>query len=204
MVKKRIQLKKIQKRIKNKIDSSVRGFRRKVKDVRNNKGEIKPKLDVILVSVDYNDYLDKSLYHNTKIFKNITIITHPDDAQCVNICNKYGVNYLLSDDISKNKTINKSLGLNKILESLENPDWVLIIDADIIINKEIDINHLNKEYLYTSGRYICDDMKNYTKWVSGEVNISHIGKLEADRGIGFFQLFNYRMKKRYPDSNYGR
>lgn len=193
-----------QKIIKNKIDSSVRGFRRKVKDVRNNKGEIKPKLDVILVSVDYNDYLDKSLYHNTKIFKNITIITHPDDAQCVNICNKYGVNYLLSDDISKNKTINKSLGLNKILESLENPDWVLIIDADIIINKEIDINHLNKEYLYTSGRYICDDMKNYTKWVSGEVNISHIGKLEADRGIGFFQLFNYRMKKRYPDSNYGR
>lgn len=162
------------------------------------------KIDVILVSVDYNQYLEKVLYHNTKIFKSITVVTHVNDIECIQICNHYNVNYIISDDIYQNGTINKSIGLNKAISSLVDADWILIIDADIIINKEIDLKSLNKEYLYTSGRYICDDMKNYEKWKSGELSISHIGKLEADRGIGFFQLFNYMMKKKYPDSNYGR
>lgn len=162
------------------------------------------KIDVILVSVDYNQYLDKVLYHNTKIFDNITVVTHPNDYECIQICNLYKVNYIVSDEIYQNGKINKSIGLNKAINSLIDPDWILIIDADIIINKEIDINSLNNKYLYTSGRYICDDMKNYEKWKSKELDISNIGKLESDRGIGFFQLFNYSMKKKYPESNYGR
>lgn len=162
------------------------------------------KIDVILVSVNYNNYLEKSLYHNTKIFDNIKVVTHSDDLECISICKKYKVDYLLVDEIVKDKTINKSLGLNKAIRSLKDPDWILIIDADIIINKEICLKNLNKEFLYTSDRYICEDMRNYKKWKLGELDIKDIGKLEHDRGIGFFQLFNYSMKEKYPDSNYGR
>lgn len=187
---------KIQKRV-SRVNNVVK---KEVPNLVNNKS----KIDVILVSVDYNQYLNKILHHNTKIFKNITVVTHPDDIECIQICNFHKVNYIVLDEIYQNDTINKSIGLNKAIKSLVNPDWILIIDADIILNKEINLEKLNKEYLYTSGRYICDDMINYEKWKSGELSISRIGKLEADRGIGFFQLFNYMKKKSYPDSNYGR
>jgi GR25 family glycosyltransferase involved in LPS biosynthesis len=164
----------------------------------------KSELDLILVSVDYNEYLEKVLFHNTKLFNNITVITHPDDIFCHSLCEKFNVNCITDDSLYKNGTINKSLGINKAIKSLTYPDWILIVDADIIINKKIDIENLNIRKLYTSSRYICDNMNNYYRWRNGEIDIKEIGKLEADRGIGFFQLFNYSQKKSYPDSNYGR
>ena len=197
-----------QSNVKNKKMWLLEKFKKEVNKIskknRKSKAEKSRKLDVILVSIDYNNYLEKSLYHNTKIFNNIKVVTHSDDLECISICKKYKVDYLLVDEIVKDKTINKSLGLNKAIRSLKDPDWILIIDADIIINKEICIKNLNKEFLYTSDRYICEDMKNYKKWRLGELDIKDIGKLEHDRGIGFFQLFNYSMKEKYPDSNYGR
>lgn len=162
------------------------------------------KLDVILVSVNYNKYLEKFLSNNTKIFKNITVSTHESDVQCIYLCEKYNVKYLKVDDIVKDGKINKSIGLNAAIKSIDNPDWILVIDADIIVNKPINISELETDNIYTSGRYICDDIDLYNKWLMNDISIEEIGRFENDRGIGFFQLFNYNMKKLYTDSEYGR
>ena len=162
------------------------------------------KIDVILVSINYNKFLDKTLYHNSKIFDNITVVTHIEDIECIEICKKYGVKCLVNKEIVKDKKINKSIGINLAIDSIKDPDWILILDADIIVTDKINIQNLDRESLYTSGRYICSDMNNYEKWKNGELNKSDIGKYENDKGIGFFQLFNYSKKQKYPESEYGR
>jgi hypothetical protein len=55
------------------------------------------KLDVVIVSVNYNDYLSVTLSHNSKIFDNITVVTSSEDILCQKMCEKFGVNYVVTD-----------------------------------------------------------------------------------------------------------
>lgn len=161
------------------------------------------KLDVVIVSVNYNDYLKISLENNTKIFDNITVVTSEDDIECQEICKTYGVNCVICDNILKDGSINKSIGLNKGIESIKNPDWILILDADIVVNNKIDIKNLEYNNLYTNSRWIIEDINLYNEYKSGNKQLSDF-RFERDKGIGFFQLFNFKFKKRYPDSDWGR
>jgi GR25 family glycosyltransferase involved in LPS biosynthesis len=162
-----------------------------------------PKLDVVIASINYNEYLSLTLEQNIKIFENITVVTIEEDKECQEICKNFGVSCIVSKDIIKDGKINKSKCLNKGIESLENPDWILILDADIVVNEEIDINGLKINTLYTSERWITDTIESYIKYTRGEIGLKDF-KFENDKGIGFFQLFNYKLKSRYPDSNWGR
>ena len=161
------------------------------------------KLDVVVVSINYNEYLKISLENNTKIFDNITIVTSEDDIECQEICKTYGVNCVICDDILKDGIINKSIGLNKGINSLNNTDWILILDADIVVNNKIDIKHLEYNNLYTNSRWIIEDINLYNEYKSGNKQLSNF-RFERNKGIGFFQLFNFKFKKRYPDSDWGR
>ena len=167
--------------------------------------EVSRKIDVVIVSINYNEYLEKSLKHNHKFFDNIIVVTHKDDKECMDLCFEYdNIKVVLSSDIVKDGKINKSIGINAGIESIDDPDWILVMDADIILNKKIDINGLNKNYLYGTGRYLCEDMDNYSKWMNHEILLDGVGKFESNRHIGYFQLFNYKKVQKYPESSYGR
>jgi hypothetical protein len=168
-----------------------------------NKTKLVNKLDVIIVSVNYNDYLSLTLEENVKVFNNITVVTSKDDIECQNICKKFGVNCIISKDILKDGLINKSIGLNKGIKSLNNPDWILVLDADIVVKDKINIEGLNKNTLYTNSRWIIDTIDDYNLFKIGEKELTDF-RFEKDKGIGFFQLFNYEFKNKYPDSNWGR
>jgi hypothetical protein len=161
------------------------------------------KLDVIIVSVNYNDYLSLTLIENTKIFDNITVVTSSEDILCQELCKKFGVNCITSKDILKDGLINKSIGLNKGIKSLNNPDWILVLDADIVVKDKINIEGLNKNTLYTNSRWIIDNIDDYNLFKIGKKELTDF-KFEKDKGIGFFQLFNYEFKNKYPESNWGR
>jgi glycosyltransferase involved in cell wall biosynthesis len=161
------------------------------------------KVDVIIVSVNYNKYLNITLSENIKIFKSITVVTSEDDIECQEICKNYGVNYVICDNILKDGLINKSIGINKGIKSINNPDWVLILDADIIVNSKINIDNLDLETIYTNSRFIIDEINDYDLYKRGYKNLSDF-KLERDKGIGFFQLFNYKTKNIYNKSSWGR
>jgi hypothetical protein len=163
---------------------------------------ISNKLDVVIVSVNYNDYLKISLENNTKIFDNITVVTSEDDIECQEICNNYGVNYIISKRIYENgDSFNKGKAINDGIRSLKNPDWILILDADIVVNGKFDINDLNTDILYYSNRYICNKYEDYIEFKEGRINIENIGRLENKVGLGFFQLYNYRFNRfLYPEN----
>lgn len=189
----------IQEKIKNVVNETTK----KIISTINPAKKIVRKLSVIMVSVNYNDYLKLTLEENKKIFDNITVVTSKEDKKCQKICQKNNVNCVISDNILKDGLINKSMGLNEAIKSLTDPDWILVLDADIIVKNKIDIENLDIEKLYTNSRYVIENIEEYNQYKKGLKDLSDF-KYEKDKGIGFFQLFNYKTKKSYPDSNWGR
>ena len=149
------------------------------------------KLDVVIVSVNYNDYLSVTLSHNSKIFDNITVVTSSQDILCKKICEKFGVKYVVTDIMyDDNAKFKKGKAINEGLRSIENPDFILLIDADIIVSNKIDLDSIDEDYLYTSDRYICKSYNLLQSYINSEKKNEDIFKYESNHGIGFFQLFN--------------
>ena len=146
------------------------------------------KLDVIIISVNYNDYLLTSLSYNTKLFENITVVTSEEDIICQKICESFGVNCVITDIMFENgSSFNKGKAINFGLNSIDNPDMILLLDADIIVNQKIDINNLSEHGLYTSSRIMINDYQSLLDFDKGKRDFDY----ENDKGLGFFQLFCY-------------
>ena len=159
------------------------------------------KLDVIIVSVNYNDFLIVSLENNIRFFDRITVVTSSSDFLCQKICKKFGVNCVVTDKMYENGAVfNKGKAINKGIKSISNPDYILLLDADILVMENIDIDTLDEKTLYTSDRYFIPDYKSYKGYISGKIEKDNF-ILEKDQGFGFFQLFNYSKWKTFPESS---
>ena len=151
------------------------------------------KIDLVIVSVDYNDFLVLTLKNNLKYFSRITVVTSTSDVKCQQICESLNVKCVVTDKMYEGgDSFNKGKAINEGIKSLSEPDWILILDADIIITKKLDILKLERKTVYTSDRWICENYETFKKWEEGEISIEEVGKYEEDRGFGFFQLFNYK------------
>lgn len=163
------------------------------------------KLIAILVSVNYGDILKKVINYNLKIVDELIIITTPSDTTTINLAKKYKITYLLSEscyenDAPFNKAKMINIGLKYIYFNYPN-DVYLIIDADIILNKNIRnyISIVNNDEIYGANRYIIENINtNITK-----INLDKY-QLENTLGIhncciGFTQLF---IDKKYYDEIY--
>ena len=152
----------------------------------------KKKIDVIITSVNYNDFLILSLENNTKHFENITVVTSNDDKICQDICESFGVKCITTDVFYEDGfKFNKGKAINVGIESIINPEFILLLDADIIVTNKIELNDLETDTLYTSGRWICYNHFQYEKWEKDEILVNNLPKYEKDNGYGFFQLFNF-------------
>jgi hypothetical protein len=109
---------------------------------------------------------------------------------CQKICEKFRVNCLITDVMyDDDSKFNKGKAINYGISQIKNKDLILILDADIIVNDKIDINILDDNSLYTSGRWICETYYRFQNWERSK-NDNDFTKCENDRGFGFFQLFN--------------
>jgi predicted GH43/DUF377 family glycosyl hydrolase len=152
----------------------------------------KKKIDVIITSVNYNDFLILSLENNTKYFENITVVTSNDDKICQDICESFGVKCITTDVFYEDGfKFNKGKAINVGIESIINPEFILLLDADIIVTNKIELNDLENDTLYTSDRWICYNYFQYERWGKNEISVVNLPKYERDNGYGFFQLFNF-------------
>lgn len=111
----------------------------------------------ITVCVDYHDYLEKTFYWNLGHFDKHVVITTPQDALTKQICADYGVEHLSTSSFYFNgDKFNKGRALNKGLGAIAPADWVLFMDADIILpldfGEKLRKLELNPEHLYYSRR----------------------------------------------------
>lgn len=173
----------------------------KIPTVKREKRIGKRRIDVVIVSVSYNDFLLVSLEKNSKIFENITVVTSSSDFLCQKICRKFGVKCVVTDTMYEDGAVfNKGKAINAGIDSISDPDYILLLDADVLVMNRIDLHSLDDEFLYTSDRYIVPDYDSYQKYISGDLDKDNAFVLNIDQGLGFFQLFNARIG--YPESSY--
>jgi glycosyltransferase involved in cell wall biosynthesis len=151
--------------------------------------DISDKMDVIIISVDYNDYLSITLKNNLRFVQNIHVVTSSKDLDCQQICSDYGVDCIITDTFyESNSPFNKGKAINYAISKLKNPSWILILDADILLNGPINVNSLEFNTLYSCKRMIVENYEQY-------LNLENQEFIEENGiGYGYFQLFNFSSK----------
>ena len=114
-------------------------------------------IEAFTVCVNYNDFLDIILPLNKKHFDKWLIVTTPEDIITKQICQKHNVQFVECNRMYENgDKFNKGKALNDVLHYLTKQDWLLHIDADIILpgnfRETIDNLDLDPEFLYGSKR----------------------------------------------------
>lgn len=161
--------------------------------------KILPRIDILIVSVNYNDILPITLKSLPKEF-NTTIVTSPEDKECQKICLEHEVNCVISTRIYENgASFNKGKAINDGIKSLSNKDWILILDADIVLQSNfteiLKSTDLSADTLFICKRLLIEDLETFNKWQKGE----DVGKIERAKGYGYFQLFNSRKESFYSE-----
>jgi glycosyltransferase involved in cell wall biosynthesis len=165
------------------------------------------KLDVVIVSVDYNDFLEITLERNSKLFDSITVVTSSSDKKCVEICERFGVRSLVTDCMySDGAPFNKAKAINEGMASISDPDFILILDADVIVQDPIDLESLEDESaIYYKDRMMVEDHDSYERFCMGSRDFrvdAGILKVRSETfgPVGYFQLFKYQEKIKYIES----
>lgn len=168
------------------------------------------RLCCITVCVDYANYLDSAAFWNTGQFDEHAVVTIPGDVATRSVCAAYGLRPILTSSFYSNgDTFNKARAINVALRTIKPDDWVLFMDADIILpldfREQLEKLTLDPENLYytkrkplpesTDGELLCRLKIEKDLW--GSVKDGHPGF--DCQPWGYFQLVNAqcpRLKKR--------
>ena len=172
------------------------------------------RLNVVLTCVNYSDLLVISLRENIKHIepKYITVVTDINDNLTKKVCEVFGVNCVVTDRFYEDDAVfNKGKGINEGIKSLNNPEWILLTDADIIFPSNF-IEDLSKKTfdsskLYSASRYLCRTYKTYLKYKAENIELEEMDGMNRCMPIGYFQLFSYNhhsltdKRKIYPEQS---
>lgn len=170
------------------------------------------KIEAITTCIGYADFLAETVKYNASFFDRWIIITSPNDENTREVCRKYSLECLLTEDhCLKKGEFNKGRIVDRGLMHLSKEGWRLHIDADIIIPPKFKHGLLSAE-LQEDNLYGVDRImvRSYEDWVklqrSGWLSHSYhcltkfpagfeIGARWADHSygyvpIGFFQLWH--------------
>lgn len=147
-------------------------------------------IHVIITCVNYCDFLKYTYPHNIRFFekKNYYIITDSSDKETIEFCIENNQPYRFFN-FFENAKINKSGAIHimqKELHSKYPNDWILLLDADILLPEKFETlflkNCLNKEALYSFKR------KNYETKVDYELK-QNLKDYLGVTFMGYMQLY---------------
>lgn len=151
------------------------------------------KYHTIITCINFSDYLKFVYEYNKPVINNLTILSSYTDTLTENFCLKNNIFLYQTDTFFKNNNpINRSAATNEFLlnhtSRLQNDEWILFTDADIIfdepihrIEQLINQNLLNDRSMVSCPRKIYRDINDYP---NGHYTIENIGF------FGYFQFFH--------------
>lgn len=177
------------------------------------------RLEGVIVCKDYGDFLAHTLPENIEHFDHLVVVTHHSDKMTQSICSKYSIEcvqaHVFDEDGAR---FNKGRAVNVGLAHLKNPEWILHIDADIVLPKRfrnmMGVHKLNPSNLYGADRVnvfgwdkwlkLKDEMNpNYKDfWFVSPPSDHPVGAriIHREHGyvpIGYFQMWNIASHKKY-------
>lgn len=98
-----------------------------------------PQITTVIVCVDYSDLLAVTLPWNSRFFSRVIVVTTPSDLNtiaAVELARIRGRNvdiYATNVFYANGASFNKGAALSRALESIANPGWLAVMDADILL-----------------------------------------------------------------------
>lgn len=165
-------------------------------------------ITAVIASVGFDDLLDITLPFNKAYLDRIIVVTSYEDNLTRKCCRKHDIHWIATNVWYKNGDIfNKARGLNVVLNLINKLDWVLSLDADILLPAKISTDNLDKNNIYFANRNFCDK-DNFDKFIieldftKNYISDLHINIIEKYRNIpfcGYFQLWNQSINNvRFP------
>lgn len=128
------------------------------------------KIECVITCVNYSDFLAHTLPDNLQHLDRIVVVTHPDDKGTQALCNRFGVDCIdtkiFHEDGDK---FNKGRAINLGLSHLRHDDWILHLDADILLphrfRRMLHHAQLDETNLYGADRLNCI---SYDHWMANK------------------------------------
>lgn len=183
------------------------------------------KLEIVTVSVGFDDVLDVTLPENHHQCDHLIVVTSHADKKTQAVCQKHGVTCVQTDTFERyDNEFRKGAGINRGFDFFQYYGWRLHIDSDIILPDNFNRLLFNHASLDNQTIYGCDridvvgleELKGIKSSLHHTPQHAHgflirpahdrpIGSRYLDNSdgycpIGFFQLWNARCHKAYPSS----
>jgi hypothetical protein len=158
-------------------------------------------LECVTVCVEYDDFLSITLALNKKHFDDYKVVTIANDMKTQSICRENKINTVITKRLYENGDLfNKGKAINDGLKEICKSDWILLLDADIILPNDfrhkIESYNLDKENIYGCPYFFVYNLS--------EINNNSVPIYS--RPYGYFQLFSgqnniikNRGEKIYPE-----
>lgn len=173
-----------------------------------------------MICSGYGDFLEHSLPENLQHLDRMVVVTNSKDETTKRVCNKFGVDFIETDVFfDRGDSFNKGRAINLGLSHLRHTDWLMHLDADIILPHRfrtmLDHAKLEPENIYGADRL---NVFSYDAWISNKAKLvpqfQHrclvMPTKEFELGsrlihneygycpIGYFQLWHASSGRKYP------
>ena len=124
------------------------------------------KLEALVVCVDYSDFLAETIVFTLPHVDDMLVVTTPEDGRTQGVCHRFGVRCCKTRAFYQwGETFNKARGINYGLMNLTRDDWVIHLDADIVLPARtrhfLNTSMLEPTKLYGMDRF---DIKGRDQW----------------------------------------
>jgi len=147
-------------------------------------------LEGIIVCKNYSDYLATTLPLNKKHFDKLVVVTTEEDKKTQEVCTANSVEFVFSNRFLLNGPFNMGAATNDGFKALSKTDWILRLDADIVLpdsfGETIKKKALNNQCFYGTSRMVCETTEEYNDYIKTKKCKKHETEFA---GSGFFQLF---------------
>lgn len=173
--------------------------------------EIVDRIEAVTVCVGYADFLEESVKRNQGLFDRWIIVTSKKDIDTREVCRRYSLQALLSEDHSRDGGFNKGRMIERGLQHLSANGWRVHLDGDVILPSNfrniLKAAHLQRDCIYGSDRIMVKSREQWNKilvsgwmpndfhcrvnWPYGvEIGSRWAHSSEGYVPIGFFQMWH--------------
>jgi hypothetical protein len=129
------------------------------------------KLEAVIVSDKYSDFLAQTLSSNKFLFDRIVVVTSYEDTETRKLCEFLHVECLPTDVLESRKgKFCKGRGINVGLDALSKTGWVVHMDADIYLPPQTRLllqnADLDPTHLYGIDRFIVRGFEEWAEFQS--------------------------------------
>ena len=122
-------------------------------------------LEAVTVCIGYADFLAQAVPYNRPLFARWIVATSPDDHATREVCRRYNLQTILTNDHTHGGEFAKGRVVERALQHLSADGWRMHLDADIVLPRNtrhmLDIAGLQEDCIYGADRVM---VKSWEQW----------------------------------------